>query len=103
MKAASSKRWKEIEKKPLKRKTISTDMGRNTNKRFQKLLLKDAKRLSKLRDDDNAPGEEGQDDGAEMDDDEGWQQTGNDDEDDGKLASDEEFASDDEEINSDEC
>ncbi len=34
LKAASSKRWKELEKKPLKRKTISTDMSRNTNKRF---------------------------------------------------------------------
>lgn len=51
LKAATSKRWKEIEKRPVKRKTISTDMGRNTNKRFQKLIEKDAKRLSKLRDD----------------------------------------------------
>lgn len=47
LKAATSKRWKELEKRPLKRKTISTDMSRNTNKRFQKLLLKDAKRLKK--------------------------------------------------------
>lgn len=50
LKAATSKRWKEIEKRPIKRKTISTDMSRNTNKRFQKLLLKDAKKLRKLRD-----------------------------------------------------
>lgn len=48
LKAATSKRWKEIEKRPLKRKTISTEMGKNTNKRFAKLLEKDAKRLQKL-------------------------------------------------------
>lgn len=48
MKAASSKRWKEIEKKPLNRKTISTEIKRNTNKRFKKIILKDAKRMSKL-------------------------------------------------------
>ena len=34
LKPATSKRWKQIEKRPLKRKTISTDVGRNTNKRF---------------------------------------------------------------------
>ena len=94
LKAATSKRWKEIEKRPVKRKTISTDMGRNTNKRFQKLIEKDAKRLSKLRDDyPEAPDEEedqGYDEGEEPMDDEA-------------LASDEEFGSDDEEINSDEC
>ena len=45
LKAASSKRWKEIEKKPIKRKTISTDLKRNSNKKFNKLLRKDAKRL----------------------------------------------------------
>lgn len=94
LKAASSKRWKEIEKRPVKRKTISTDMSRNTNKRFQKLIEKDAKRLSKLRD-DNMPEEEEEGQGNEeaeepMDDDEA-------------LASDEEFGSEDEEINSDEC
>jgi ATP-dependent RNA helicase DDX52/ROK1 len=34
LKAATSKQWKQLEKKPIKRKTISTDMARNTNKRF---------------------------------------------------------------------
>jgi hypothetical protein len=34
MKGATNKRWKEIEKKPIRRKTISTDIKRNTNKRF---------------------------------------------------------------------
>lgn len=34
LKPATSKRWKQIEKRPLKRKTISTDVDRNTNKRF---------------------------------------------------------------------
>ncbi len=48
LKAATSKRWKEVEKRPIKRKTISTEMGKNTNKRFAKLLEKDAKRLQKL-------------------------------------------------------
>lgn len=48
LKPASSKRWKEIEKRPIKRKTISTDIGKNTNKKFQKLLLKDAKKLQKI-------------------------------------------------------
>jgi ATP-dependent RNA helicase DDX52/ROK1 len=45
LKAAPSKRWKEIEKKPIHRKNISTDIKRNTNKRFMKLIKKDAKRL----------------------------------------------------------
>ena len=48
LKAAPSKRWKEIEKKPVRRKTISTDIKKNTNKRFKKLIQKDAKRLSKM-------------------------------------------------------
>lgn len=48
LKAAPSKRWKEVEKKPIKRKTISTDIKSNTNKRFMKALLKDAKKLKKL-------------------------------------------------------
>jgi len=47
LKAASSKKWKELEKHPIKRKTISTEVGKNTNKRFNKLLEKDAKRLKK--------------------------------------------------------
>ena len=47
LKGASSKRWKELEKRPLKRKTISTERARNTNKRFQKILEKDAKRIRK--------------------------------------------------------
>lgn len=100
LKAASSKRWKELEKRPLKRKTISTEVGRNTNKRFQKIIEKDAKRLRKI--------------GAK----EGWQQLGNAEsgekpgeveeegwqmDDDEALQDGEQFASDDEEINSDEC
>ncbi len=48
LKPASSKRWKEIEKCPPKRRTISTDPEKNTNKRFQKQLLKEGKRLQKL-------------------------------------------------------
>ena len=48
LKPATSKRWKEIEKKPIQRRTISTDIEKNTNKRFQKQILKEGKRLSKL-------------------------------------------------------
>ena len=48
MKGANNKRWKELEKKPIKRRTISTDIKRNTNKRFKKIIIKDAKRLSKM-------------------------------------------------------
>ena len=32
----------------IKRKTISTEIKKNCNKRFNKLILKDAKRLKKL-------------------------------------------------------
>ena len=49
LKAAPSKRWKEVEKRPVHRKTISTEIGKNTNKRFMKQLLKDAKRLKKFQ------------------------------------------------------
>ena len=103
LKAATSKRWKELEKKPLKRKTISTDMSRNTNKRFQKLLLKDAKRLRKLAGKDTGD-DDGQEDQGELEggeeNEEGWQMANDEDE---GLMEGEEFASDDEEINSDEC
>lgn len=34
LKAASNKRWKEVEKQPTKRKTISTKIDKNTSKRF---------------------------------------------------------------------
>ena len=47
LKAATSKRWKEVERKPVTRKTISTERAKNTNKRFQKILEKDAKRIRK--------------------------------------------------------
>jgi hypothetical protein len=95
LKAATSKRWKEIEKRPVKRKTISTDMGKNTNKRFQKIIEKDAKKLRKLRDDGEGGGDE-----VEEPEEGDWQPADDDDE---ALGSDEEFGSDDEEINSDEC
>mmetsp|Transcript_20093 Transcript_20093/g.19061 ORF Transcript_20093/g.19061 Transcript_20093/m.19061 type:complete len:122 (-) Transcript_20093:185-550(-) len=48
LKGANNKRWKEVEKKPMRRKTISTEIKKNTNKRFQKILNKDSKRLQKL-------------------------------------------------------
>jgi hypothetical protein len=48
MKTATSKRWKEIEKRPIHRRTISTEIAKNTNKRFQKQVLKEGKRLQKI-------------------------------------------------------
>ena len=38
LKGADNKEWKKLEKKPIKRKTISTDIERNTNKRYLKLI-----------------------------------------------------------------
>lgn len=48
LKPASSKRWREVEKRPIKRKTISTDIDKNENKRYVKMITKDTKRLQKL-------------------------------------------------------
>jgi len=45
LKPASSKRWREVEKRPIKRKTISTDIDKNENKRYVKMITKDTKRL----------------------------------------------------------
>lgn len=49
LRGATNKDWKKIETKPVHRKTISTNIERNTNKRFLKLIKKDAKKLEKLR------------------------------------------------------
>ena len=43
LKSADNKEWKQLEKKPVKRKTISTDIEKNTNKRTLKLIKKDTK------------------------------------------------------------
>ena len=45
LKGAANKEWKQIEKKPVKRKTISTSIEKNTNKRYLKLIKKDAQKL----------------------------------------------------------
>ncbi|CDW91012.1 probable atp-dependent rna helicase ddx52-like [Stylonychia lemnae] len=110
MKPATSKRWKEIEKKPIQRRTISTEIEKNTNKRFQKQILKEGKRLSKLAqkfpqninpvDEDGNEINEGKWQKDDHDEDEAGQEVWEDDE---KLGSDEEWGSGDEEINSDEC
>ena len=97
LKAATSKRWKELEKRPLKRKTISTEMNKNTNKRFAKLIEKDAKRLQKLNKNHQDDKEE------EFDGEEVYEEGNNWKDADEELGEGEEFASDDEEINSDEC
>ena len=45
LKGAANKEWKQIEKKPVKRKTISTSIEKNTNKRYLKLIKKDTRRI----------------------------------------------------------
>ena len=45
LKGAANKEWKQIEKKPVKRKTISTSIEKNANKRYIKLIKKDARRI----------------------------------------------------------
>lgn len=97
LKGATSKRWKELEKRPIKRKTISTEMGKNTNKRFAKLIQKDAKRLQKLNKNHKGDNEE------EFEGEEVFEEGNNWKDADEELDEGEEFASDDEEINSDEC
>eukprot|EP00347_Sterkiella_histriomuscorum_P001339 403372410 len=114
MKPATSKRWKEIEKKPVHRRTISTDIEKNTKQRFQKQILKEGKKLAKLAekfpqninpvdedgDEDNlTQGQKGVKGGNQMDDEDDGEEVWDEDE---KLQSGEEFASDDEDINSDE-
>jgi len=42
LKSAQNKEWKKVELRPIKRQTISTSIGRNTDKKFNKRLLKDA-------------------------------------------------------------
>ena len=41
----SNKEWKKLEKKPLRRKTISTSVEKNMNKRQAKQIKKDARRI----------------------------------------------------------
>ena len=45
LKGADNKEWKKIATKPVRRKSISTSIERNTNKRFLKLIKKDARRI----------------------------------------------------------
>ena len=45
LKGADNKEWKKIEKKPVKRKTISTSIEKNTNKRHMKAIKKDARQI----------------------------------------------------------
>ena len=45
MKGADNKDWKQLQKKPVKRKTISTNIEKNTNKHHLRLIKKDARRI----------------------------------------------------------
>ena len=47
LKGADNKEWKKIATKPVRRKSISTSIERNTNKRFLKLIKKDARRIQR--------------------------------------------------------
>ena len=43
--AGNNKQWKKLEERPIKRKTISTSIERNMNRRLIKLIKKDARRI----------------------------------------------------------
>jgi len=43
LKGADNKEWRKLEKKPVRRKNISTDIDANTNKRMLKKIKKDTK------------------------------------------------------------
>ena len=64
LKGADNKDWKKLEKKPVYRKTISTSIEANTNKRFNKNLHKDARRLQRRARGETAP-QTGDSDGAD--------------------------------------
>ena len=42
---SNNKAWKELSERPIRRKTISTSVERNTNRRHIKLIKKDARRI----------------------------------------------------------
>ena len=42
---ANNKAWKQLSEKPIRRKTISTSVERNTNRRHIKLIKKDVRRI----------------------------------------------------------
>lgn len=42
LKSAQNKEWKKVEKMPIKRKTISTDIKKNTDYKFIKRMIKDS-------------------------------------------------------------
>ena len=42
---ANNKAWKQLGERPIRRKTISTSVERNTNRRHIKLIKKDARRI----------------------------------------------------------
>ena len=57
LKSAQNKEWKKVELRPIKRQTISTSIGRNTDKKFNKRLLKDASKQQEKKansDDDDS-------------------------------------------------
>ena len=47
LKSADNKDWKRLEMKPTKRKHLSTDIERNTNKRVMKMIRKDTGKLAR--------------------------------------------------------
>lgn len=41
----NNKEWKKLEKRPIRRKTISTSVEKNTNKKYLKMIKKDTRRI----------------------------------------------------------
>ena len=67
---ANNKQWKQLSEKPIRRKTISTSVERNTNRRHIKLIKKDARRIQNKQ---SAASGEGGDADLDFDDDMGEQ------------------------------
>lgn len=69
LKGADNKEWKKIATKPVRRKSISTSIEKNTNKRFLKLIKKDARRIQRKNEQNAGQGQGKQADDMELSDD----------------------------------
>lgn len=49
LKSTSNKEWKKVENKPIKRRTISTDLKKNTDWKFIKKMHKESKRIAEAK------------------------------------------------------
>lgn len=69
LKGADNKEWKKIATKPVRRKSISTSIEKNTNKRFLKLIKKDARRIQRKNEQNASQGQGKKADDMELSDD----------------------------------